>query len=680
MKKAAILLITTLAILFVGCSDEEEVTTPNDVFKTYAEHWENNSFSAMYDMLTEATKEEYSTDQFVDRYNKIYDDLEINDVTISYSNLSEAQLEVIMEEGTATIPFSAEMDSIAGTISFPYEATLTKVLEGEDEEEVNWYLSWDPGFIFPQIKDGGQIGIEFTEPKRGQILDRNQIPLANNEEVWEIGIVPEKLGSNPEASKEEIASLLNMSVDTIDSYLNASWVEPNMFVPLNKKVSQSNNELLDQLFQIDGVAGDKGEGRFYPFGEITAHLVGYISQVNAEDLENLDEDLYGPNDVVGKAGLEYHFEERLKGKRGTKIYVNKEEDEPIIIAEKEVQHGENIITTIDIDVQDEIFQSFEGGGGTAAAIHPKTGETLALVSSPAYNPNDMVYGISQSEWDKLQNDSLNPLFNRFTATFAPGSTLKPLTAAIGLENGTIDPDEAIEIEGLTWSPDREGWDNYQITRVSESNGPVDVENALVRSDNIYFAMKAVEMGSEAFISGFEQFGFDNSLPFTYPITTSTISKDGDLSEEFLLANTSYGQGEIEMSPLHLAISYSTFLNDGNMIQPILLEEDEQSQFLYENIISADHAELVQEALRNVVSDGTARNAIDAPFPISGKTGIAELKQTLDEKDAKQNGWFVGYPSEDQDILIAMMMEEVQDVGASLYVAEKVGEILETIKE
>ncbi|SHF89744.1 penicillin-binding transpeptidase domain-containing protein [Ornithinibacillus halophilus] len=678
MKKIAFIMLVILTILFVGCSkDDDEVITPNDVFNTYTDHWQEENFSAMYDMLTEESQQEYPSEQFIDRYQKIYEDLEITNVSITYSGLSEAQLEATDEEGSATIPFSVDMESIAGPITFNYEATLEKKLEGEEEEEVNWYLTWDPGFIFPEIKDGGEIGIDFTQPIRGQILDRNQIPLADNDEVWDIGIVPEKLGPN---SKQQISELLNISVSAIDNYLDASWVKPDLYVPINKKIPKSNEELVEQIFQIDGVAGRTDEGRTYPFGEITAHLTGYIGQVTAEDLENLDPDLYGPNDVVGKAGLEYHFEDRLKGRTGVEIYVTKEDGDKLTIAEKEVQHGENIITTIDIDVQEEIYQSYDGMGGTAAAIQPKTGETLALVSSPAYDPNDMVYGISQEKWDELQNDPLNPLYNRFTATYAPGSTIKPITAAIGLDNGTFTPEDTVEIEGLRWSPNDEDWGDYKIARVSESNGPVDIRDALIRSDNIYFAMQALNMGSNALVSGLELYGFGDSLPFTYPISSSTISSSGAIEDPILLANTSYGQGEMQVSPLHLATMYSTFINSGNMVRPILLANDEHNQFLQEGLISNDQAEFIQEILQEVVEQGSVGRVVETDFPISGKTGTAELKLTIDQEDGKENGWFVGYPSDDQDILIAMMMEEVQDIGASLYVAEKVGEILGALKE
>jgi len=678
MKKIAIIFSFFLLFTAAACSNDEP--TPQERFDKYVNHWNNQEFSEMYGMITSNAAETYPTEAFVDRYETIYGDLNISDLQVTYEKLSEEQMETAMDKGTAQFPFTVEMQSIAGPITFDYEATLIReeVKSGEGEEaEENWFVKWDPGFIFPEIRDGAEIRVETTEPKRGEMLDRNRMPLAINDTVSEVGIVPEKLGD--EQDKEKIADLLNMSVEAIDSSLNQDWVEPNMHVPL-KKLPASAQDTVDQLLTIDGVSIRDATGRVYPLGKAASHLTGYISQVTAEDLEELDSNKYDAEDMIGQRGLEALFEERLKGEEGAKIIAVSEDEEETVIAEKEVENGENIVTTIDSDVQEAIYESFDGDAGTAAAINPKTGETLALVSSPGFVPDKFLYGISQSEYDKLQNDPQQPTLNRFSATFAPGSAIKPVTAAIGLSNGTIVPGEGMEINGLTWS-NGEGWGDYEVRRVSESDGPVDVTDALIRSDNIYFARKGVEMGSDKLINGLQQFGFGEELPFEYPITSSQISSSGDIDDEVMLANTSYGQGQIETSPLHLALTYTPFLNDGNMLKPTILADAEQEQVWKEELITSDEATLIQEALRDVVAapNGTAKGAQDADFPISGKTGTAELKLSSEDEEGKENGWFVGYPSEDQDILIAMMVEETQDKGGSGYTVGKVTEVLKEIK-
>ncbi|HLR62355.1 MAG TPA: penicillin-binding transpeptidase domain-containing protein [Lentibacillus sp.] len=678
MKKITILFSFFLLLLTAACSNNEP--TPQERFDKYVNHWNNQEFSEMYKMITSKSEETYPTEEFVDRYKSIYSDLNISGLEVSFEKLSEEQMETAMDKGTAQFPFTVEMESIAGPISFDYEATLIREeSEGSEDSEKNWFVKWDPGFIFPKIKGGADISLETTEPKRGEILDRNRMPLALNDTVNEIGIVPEKLGNNPKQAKQKIADLLGISVETIDNSLNQDWVKPNMHVPL-KKLPPSADSKVSQLLEVDGVSTREVAGRVYPLGKAASHLTGYISQVTAEDMEKLDSDKYDADDMIGQRGLESLFEERLKGEEGAKITAVSDNGEETVIAEKEAENGENIVTTIDADTQEAIYESYGDDTGTAAAINPKTGETLALVSSPGFAPDKFLYGISQSDYDKLQNDPKKPTLNRFSATFAPGSAIKPVTAAIGLNNGSIVPGEGMEINGLTWS-NGEGWGDYEVRRVSESNGPVDLTDALIRSDNIYFARKGVEMGSEKLVNGLQQFGFGEELPFDYPITASSVSSSGSINDEVLLANTSYGQGEIETSSLHLALTYTPVLNGGNMLKPTLLADAKQEQVWKEELITSDQAALIQEALRDVVaaSNGTATKAKDADFPISGKTGTAELKLTAEDEKGKENGWFVGYPSEDQDILIAMMVEGTQDKGGSSYTVEKVTDILKEIK-
>jgi len=184
-------------------------------------------------------------------------------------------------------------------------------------------------------------------------------------------------------------------------------------------------------------------------------------------------------------------------------------------------------------------------------------------------------------------------------------------------------------------------------------------------------MQAVDMGGEVFVEQLERFGFDEELylPYEYPVTMSSISNSGDLDDEILLANTSYGQGEIEMSALHLAASYTIFVNEGNMVKPTLLLDEPTGEIWEEHLLSKEEAERIDEILRKVVTDGTARLAEDeANVPLAGKTGTAELKLSRDS-EGSVNSWFVAYPHESQDILMAMMIEKTEDKEMS-YAVEK----------
>ncbi|WP_117148972.1 penicillin-binding transpeptidase domain-containing protein [Paraliobacillus zengyii] len=660
--------ISILLLFFILTACSEDEVQPEDRLAQYIDEWNEQNFTEMYNLLADTSKETYPSEEFIDRYEKIYGDIEVSDLAITYT--------VPEVEGEDTVPTSfpieVSMNTMAGEVNFESEMTL---VEQETEEDTNWYVQWDPGFIFPSLKDGGEIGINTVEPTRGQIFDRNQNGLAVNAAMYTVGLQP-GLFENETEEKEQIAELLDMDVEAIDSALSPDWVSDETFVPL-KKVSMDDPDYIEELRAIAPVVIQETTGRSYPYGEAAAHLTGYIGTITAEELEAQEAGTYGQSDLIGKRGLEQLYESRLKGTRGVSIVVTSENGGSTPIVEQEVQNGEDITVTIDGEVQQTIFASFQDDAGTATAINPKTGETLALVSSPAFDPNQLTSGISQTLWDELSNDEQNPLLNRFASTYAPGSTIKPITAAIGLENGTIEAEEGIEIDGLTWSKD--GWGDYQVRRVSESSGPVDLSDALIRSDNIYFAQKTVELGSDAFVEGLEQFGFGEDLPYSYPVAASSISSDGRLDREILLADTAYGQGEMEMSALHLATVFTTFLNDGNMIQPVLEADEELSQVWQEGLVSSENVAVIKDALRQVVaaSNGTAPEANIDAVELSGKTGTSELKSGQDEEDGQENGWFVTYPS-DEDIIISMMVEHVENKGGSHYTVQKVADIFEQL--
>lgn len=670
MKKLIVIAIILLVGVITACSDDN--ATPSDRFSNYINHWNEKEFDKMYAMLSKSAKENYPTEQFVDRYKKIYQDLNVSDLKIEAEPLSDKESEKAMEDGKVSIPFSVSMKTTAGPISFVYEANLIKQ---EDEDKENWYVDWDTGFIFPEMKNSGELRIDSTTPARGEIRDRNDMPLAMNDTIYEIGIVPEKLGENAKQNKKKIAQLLGLSIESIDEKLNASWVEPNLFVPI-AKITKEDEALWNELVAINGITRQETTGRIYPGGAATGALVGYIGQVTAEELKKQKENNYSAQDTIGKRGLEKLYEKQLRGIKGSTVKVINDGEETIL-AEKEAKDGENVQLTIDINVQEKIYNTLDGDKSTTSVIDAKTGETLGLVSSPSFDPNEILYGTTANIWKKLEEDKENPLLNRFSSTYAPGSVIKPITGAIGMKNGTIDPKEGLKISGLTWS-NGEGWGDYEVTRVSESNGPVDLHDAIVRSDNIYFAMQAVDMGAKAYVEGLKAFGLGTDFPFEYPITASSISTSDKLDDEVLLANTSYGQGEVEMSSLHLATAYTAFLNGGNMLKPTLLTSEEKAQVWKDKLITPEQADIIKEALRDVVVDGTAkRSAKNAKFPVSGKTGTAELKLTSDS-DGQENGWFVGYPTDDEDIIVSIMIEETK--GNSGLSTEKAVDILHKMKE
>ncbi|RFU60782.1 penicillin-binding transpeptidase domain-containing protein [Peribacillus glennii] len=664
MKKLLLLFSILLAGLLVlaGCQNDP---VPEDRLAAYTKLWNERKFDQMYGYLSADVKKKLSKKEFTERYEKIYKDIEAENLKVTYKKPKEP--EDHDDKENVALPFSVKMDTMAGPVSFDQKATMVKE---ERDDQTNWYIKWNPGHIFAGMQENDKIGIT-TEPAiRGEIVDRNERGLAMNGIVAEVSLVPEQMAGKEASIVSQLGSLLNMSSDEINKLLNQPWVQPNMSVPI-KKVDPAQTSLIQKLQSIPGVAINEVEERVYPYKEVTAHLVGYIGPVSAEDLKRLKGKGYSSNDEIGKRGLEQILEERLKGQGGAKIFIKGENGQDTVVAETPAKEGETITLTIDAELQKEIFNQYKKDTGSAAAIHPLTGETLALVSSPSFDPNKFVYGISSEEREALEKDPRKPLLNRFSSVYAPGSAMKPLTAAISLENG-IDPQKTLNISGKQWS--KKGWKDHSITRVSDPGKPIDMQGALIYSDNIYFAQRALELGNKKFPNGLKAFGYEDEMPFDYPIKPSKIGK---LDSEGRLADSGYGQGQTLMSTIHAAASYTAFLNDGDVLAPSLISDDKtETKVWKENAMSADHAKQVTTMLKKVISDpkGTPHSASKLGIPLAGKTGTAELKSAKGQ-NGKENGWFVTYNTKDPRLLMAWMMEDVKGKGGSKYVVEKMKPVL-----
>ena len=668
-KTAAVFLILAMAVILAGC---QEKASPEDRLGDYIELWNKQEFEEMYnDYLNEGTQSTFGTEEFIDRQIKLHEDLGIENLEVTFTEATEdAEWD---EEQPADFPVQVKMDTVAGPVEFEQDMTL---LYEETDEAGNWFVEWTPSFIVPQLEAGDPVRISRQAAARGELYDRNDLPLAINGTGRSIGVVPEKF--TDAGDKKKLAELIGLSVEEIDRQLDQGWVQSNLsqFVPL-AKTSNDNTELLEQVLEIPGTMHQETAMREYPYGEALSHLIGYIGPITGEQLAELQEEGYTETDLLGRQGMERLLEERLRGEDGMRIYIEKS-NEQITVAEKQAVDGEKIQLTIDAELQKIAYASMEGEAGTSAAVNPETGETLVLLSSPGFNPNEFMLGMSGQRYEELKADPLMPLFNRFAQSYAPGSTLKPVTAAIGLEAGTLDPAEGLTINGKTWQ--KEDWGGYRVTRVhEEAPNPIDLNKAMVYSDNIYFAMQSLKMGREALVEGLGNFAFGEEIPFPLTLQASQISNDGTIASEGQQADTSFGQGQMLSNILHLASLYQPFLTDGIMYKPTLLLEEEDAQIWKKDLISADNAEILRQSLRNVVVDGFAQQANLENIPLAGKTGTAELKAAGEEK-GQENGFFVAYDSADPEFIMAMMIEDVADNNGSGYVAGMVGETFEQFYE
>ena len=440
----------------------------------------------------------------------------------------------------------------------------------------------------------------------------------------------------------------------------------------------SRGDILDRNGEVLATTNEDGV-REYPYGEIAAHLVGYIRGISAEELQAHKGEGYTESSTIGKTGLELAFEDRLRGKNGTGIYiVDANENTLKTIAETDVEDGEDIRTTIDIELQKEIFNEFDGDNGLSVAMNPKTGEVLAMVSTPSFDSNSFITGFTDEEWNTLSSDENTPMFARYESTWAPGSSFKPVTGAIGLTTNSFTADENFGTSGTSWQ-NNSSWGDYKVTTLTTYSGAANLRNALIYSDNIYFAKAAIKIGSDTLSKQLLNIGFDKSLDFPIGMSSSQFGENNEFSSEVQLADSGYGQGQVLVNPLHMASIYSAFVNDGNMIKPYI-EYGEETEYAVENAFTEEAAEEIRDDMIQVVenSNGTGHEAQIRGVTIAGKTGTAELKASKEE-EGEELGWFNAIVISDEaneQLLTINMIENVENRGGSHYLLPKVKNIIE----
>jgi cell division protein FtsI/penicillin-binding protein 2 len=649
--------------LLAGCT--KHTSNPEDIADRYVQYWQQGQFEEMYDLLSASSRNGMTKEVFASRYKKIYEGIDTDNLSITFLPVTDNNAD--KDEDRRAYSYEMKLDTSAGPINEEGRVQLEK------EENGTWAVGWQPSLIFPSMQEGDTVSVTTLKASRGEIKDRNGNGLAINGLSEVIGILPGELGQNAENTKAKLAERLQIQVETINRKLAASWVKDNLFVPIaNISTGQEGSDYSD----LPGVVGRTEDTRVYPYGEAAAHLTGYIREVTKEDLSAYPNSGYRAGDLIGKAGSEQVYEDVLRGKDGRSItIVNSAARTKEVLAKEEPVDGRDVQLTIDVELQTSIYDSLSPDAGTAAAIQPMTGEILALVSSPSYDPNRFVTGLSTEQWEAWNNDPNKPLLNRFTKLYAPGSVFKPITAAAGIELGVSSPDEVKEIKGVRWSKDA-SWGGYYVKRVKDV--PVlNLRDALVYSDNIYLAQEALEMGADAFLEGAGKFIFADSLPIRYPFPKASLSNHG-IKSEIQLADSGYGQGEVVMSPLHLALSYTPFVNAGELISPVLdLEEKGHAGSVSNSaVISANTASTVKNMLVDVVRDpaGSGHAAYLNGIELAGKTGTAELKSSKGEK-GQENGWFVTFDTKETKLLLAMMIEHVEVRGGSGYVVKKAVPVL-----
>ena len=635
----AIVVIVAVVLFFLLSGNNNESTLKN----FYAQISEKK-YEDMYNSLSSESQKSYDQQTFVERNQNIYEGIEASDFQIEVTDETDNEL-----------TYNVKMNTIAGEVTFENKTTI------EDGKIV-----WDDSFIFPDLTQNDRVRVSEDEAIRGQILDRNGKMLAGQGEAYSVGLVRGKL--NGENDYDQLAELLGLTKESIQKTMSASWIQDDSFVPLTT-IPSTDTQLENQLLQIPGVQLNTVEVRTYPYGEVTSHLTGYMQQVTAEDLEKHQGEGYTETSMIGRSGIEAAYEKQLKGTNGATIsIVDENGSTKSTVATQEKQDGQDITLTIDIDLQRDLYNAFDEDQSASVAMNPTNGEVLALVSTPSFDSNDFIYGFSTEEWDALNNDEDQPLTNRFRATWVPGSTMKSITAAIGLETDSLDASKDFGAE-MKWQKDS-SWGDYFVTTLHAPN-PNNLRNALIYSDNVYFAKAALEIGKDNLEKGYKSLMIGEDIPFELALTKSQYTSDS-FDDEILIADSGYGQGQILMNPVQMTSIYSSLMNDGKMMTPHVVKSTETS--VWAEPFSKETTDEIKSDLIQVVEDnnGTAHALNNSQYQLAAKTGTGEIKDSQDDTTGTELGWLsVASTDSSKPIVITTMVEDVKGRGGSNYVVNGV---------
>ena len=672
-KKFIIIVISIILILAISVGigitiyfNNKPKNKPENVLQTFASYINDKKYEDMYSLLSSKSKANISEEDFIKRNKNIYEGIEAENFSVDIQSIEN-------ENKLAKVTYKNSMDTMSGHVDFTNTVTL------ELNEEKEYKIDWTSNLIFLELNTEDKVRVKTIEAKRGSILDRNGEYLATNGVASQIGLVPGKMSDNKEENIEKIAELLNMTSAGINSELSASYVKADTFVPL-KTVGKNEMELKNKLLEIKGIKIIDTDERIYPQGVSTSQLVGYIQPINSEELKEKAKEGYTSSSKIGKYGLERAYESTLRAVNGSEIYIEDANgNKKTSIAKQEQKDGQDVKLTIDSKLQQIVYEQFKDDKSAVVVMNPKTGEVLALASCPSFDSNNFSLGMTTADYKNLTENPDNLLYNRYLATYAPGSSFKPIIGAIGLTTGAFSADDDFGRSGTKWQNDS-SWGDFYITTLSTYSGPANLKNALIHSDNIYFAKAALKIGGKNLINSLKNIGFGQQIEFPQTISKSSYSNSESFTNETQLANSGYGQGEVLVNPINMAMMYSAFVNEGNMIMPYLeYKENASSQtakYYKENAFSKEAANEVRDDLIQVVENpsGTAHSAKIEGKTIAGKTGTAEIKQSKDDTEGTEIGWFNAFnvgESDANSLLIVSMVENVKGKGGSHYLLPKV---------
>lgn len=653
--------------------------------RRYLDAWLAEDYPAMYAMLTSISQDALTEEDFTLFYRNVAAEAALKDWQVEI-------LTALTNPRTAQIGYRVSLNSVlVGTITRETQMNLSL-------EDGAWRVQWDEALILPELKGGNRLSMEYRSPARANIYDRNGIALVAQADAVAIGL---DTGQVNEESQRSLLSLIqevtNIAPETlspqIDNYRNFGW-----YLPVADVSAEVFAEYERRLMNYDGVTATGFKARYYFDGGLAPHVVGYVSAIQQEEIEEYKRLGYNVwSDRVGQSGLELWGESYLSGKRGGVLYLRGPDDAIITrLAETNPEPSQAIYTTLDIDLQRTLQERkalSDGFRGAIVVLERDTGRVLAMLSAPTYNPN--LFEPTNVNYSYQINDlfdqNTRPLFNRDTRGQYPlGSVFKVITFSAALESGLYTADTEYncgyffdELSGVRlndWT-----YDHYLDDGKTQPSGILTLPQGLMRSCNPWFWHIGLDFFNQNMLTAVSDMARGFGLG---SVTGVQLDEDAgnipDPMSALDATNNAIGQGATLVTPIQVARFIAAIGNGGMLHTPSVVERiappGGEPTYVFTSTVSGqlpispENLQILQEAMVSVVKNprGTAYFILNAfsssnGIPIAGKTGTAQSGAP------DPHAWFAGYTFANRpgkpDIAVVVLVEyggEGSEVAAPIF--------------
>ncbi len=550
------------------------------------------------------------------------------------------------------------------------------------------FLQAYKGPEYKALAEGNKLRNQFILAPRGLLIDRHGKTIASNQPSFELVAVTADFPKDKvefDGRLTQVAAVLALDTTTLEDSIKK--LTPDSFAAQTLVQNITKDQALILLAKAEDLKGfvvQDNPVRDYKDSLVFTHLTGYTGKITVEELVERKKENYLLNDYIGKTGIEYQYENYLRGIPGKRqAEVDATGDLQKTLAEVPAIPGSNVKLNIDYDLQKKLYEATvaalaktSSNKAAAVATNPQTGEVLALVSLPAFDSNMFARGIKSGEYSSIINNPDNPLLNRVvTGQYPPGSTIKPVMALAALTEGVVTPETKILDDGVI----RIGAFTYYGYERG-GLGLVDIYSAIARSSDIFFytvgggnPKNTIQgMGPDKIAQWLRKFNVGSPLGIDLPSEKSGLAPDPEWkqrvkNEQWFLGNTYHaaiGQGDVLTTPLQVNSWTATIANGGKIMQPFIMREvvnqsgkviaEGKPKVLAENIFDPNYIKIVQEGMRQTVTLGSGRALANLPVEVSGKTGTAQF----DARDlSRTHSWFTSYaPSNNAQIALTVIAE------------------------